>query len=549
MVKVDLCVPSRYPQQSSAPREYDRLSFCSWRSSAVALFVAVGLQAEAVVAGETNRIVDSAAPHFLLADESSRRANQLARGDRTLQSAKANSNKKSSQRRPNILFIMADDHATRALGCYDSTITVTPHLDRLAREGMRFDRCFCVNAICTPSRASILTGSYSHRNGALDNYQKLTSNPPTFPRLLQQSGYRTAMIGKSFSQIGAEELRGFDHFAITPGGTQLDPVMATRDGKKQPVKGYITDIITKQAVDWLQGQSGAEPWLLLVHHSSPHMPFTPPPGRNIFPESHHFAHPATYEDPDKDSPEKRPAAITLEGLATMMKKQWLPPENLLGDALKDWAYQQLMRSYLGAVAGIDNSVGQILATLEQTGQATNTIVVYTSDQGFFLGEHGWYDKRFMYEESIRMPLLVRWSGIIRPASSNTTMALNVDFAPTFLSVAGLPIPKEMQGESLAPILRGQRPADWRQSFYYHYYEDRKESPLPVPRHYGLRTTRYKLIRFYSQIDRWELYDLQNDPGEMVNLIARPEAQPVRRELVEQLRQARRNLVDRTGPDP
>ncbi|MEI8043121.1 MAG: sulfatase [Verrucomicrobiota bacterium] len=496
-----------------------------------------------------NRIAGTTSPKTTLTDKPSQRDEQLGRGDRALDRAEAGSNKAKSRRRPNILFIIADDHATRALGCYDSSITITPHLDQLAREGLRFDRTFCVNSICTPSRASMFTGSYSHRNGAFDNYRKLTSNPPTFPRLLQQSGYRTTMIGKSFSPVGAEELKGFDHFSITPGATYIDPVMATRDGKRQVQKGYITDIITKQAVEWLQGRSGAEPWLLLVNHSAPHMPFTPPPGSNIFPESHRFPHPASFQDPDKNAAEKRPSAMTLEGLATLMKKHWSPPEDLRGDALKDWVYQQLMRSYLSTVAGLDDSVGQILSALEKTGQAENTLVVYTSDQGFFLGEHGWYDKRFMYEESIRMPLLVRWPGNIRAASTTDAMTLNVDLAPTFLALAGLPIPNEMQGESLVPVLLGQTPANWRQSFYYHYYEDRKESPLPVPRHYGLRTARHKLIRFYGQPDRWELYDLQNDPGELLNLIERPEAQTVRRELVEQLRRARQSLADGTGPDP
>ncbi len=449
-----------------------------------------------------------------------------------------------SERRPNIIFIMSDDHAAHALSCYGSRINTTPNLDRLAREGLRFTNCFCTNGICAPSRASILTGQYSHRNGVIDNRKKFDGGQVTFPKLLQQAGYETAMIGKWHLK---NDPTGFDYWNVLPGqGAYHDPEMIEM-GERKKLSGYVTDIITDQSIDWLKARAGDKPFLLMCHHKAPH--------RNWQPDEKHAK---MYADVDIPEPETfnddyatrcdaaRDQAMTIEHHFYESDTKGPPPEGLTGPALKKWKYQRYIKDYLRCVASIDDNVGRLLDYLQESGLAENTVVVYTSDQGFFLGEHGWYDKRFMYEESLRMPLLVRYPREIKPGTVSDDIALNIDFASTFLDFAGVQPAREMQGESLRPVLRGRAPADWRASMYYHYYEfgdEGKGGWHNVRRHYGVRTKRYKLIHFYGGIDAWELYDLEHDPHEVNNIYDNAAHTDVVKRLKAELKRLRASYGD------
>ena len=432
------------------------------------------------------------------------------------------------QTRPNILFVMSDDHAAHVLSCYGSKINKTLNLDRLAKEGMRFNNCFCTNSICGPSRAVILTGKYSHLNGVVVNLSRNGRNEfdgrqQTFPKLLQQAGYQTALIGKW--HLGGSPT-GFDYYNILPGqGSYHDPVMIEKGAERRKHEGYVTDIITDQSLKWLKTRNKDRPFLLMCHHKAPHGPWKPDQKHAGMYEGFDIPEPETLDDDYAT----RCDAIRNQMLGMKnFRQRHLKgnfPKWLVGQALKKWTYQQYIKRYLRCVASLDDNVSRLLEYLDQSGLAENTIVVYTSDQGFFLGDHGLYDKRFMYEESLRMPLLVRYPKEVRPGSVNDEMVLNLDFAETFLDYAGVAMPADMQGRSFRPILRGRTPEDWRTSMYYSFFE----VAYGVPAHCGLRTGCHKLIHFYS-IGAWELYDLQKDPKELKNVFADPTYQDVVKQL-------------------
>jgi len=439
--------------------------------------------------------------------------------------------------RPNIIFIMSDDHAAHALSCYGSRINKTPNLDRLAREGMRFTNCFCTNSICAPSRAVILTGKYSHLNGVIDNAKRFDGGQVTFPKLLQKAGYETAMIGKWHLK---SDPTGFDYWNILPGqGAYHDPVMIAM-GEETKHTGYVTDIITDQCLNWLKARSGDKPFLLMYHHKAPHRRWLPDGKHAKMYAGVDIPEPETFND---DYATRGDAArlqrMTVEHHLTPRDLKEPPPEGLEGQALKKWKYQRYIKDYLRCVASVDDNVGRLLDYLDESGLAENTIVVYTSDQGFFLGEHGWYDKRFMYEESLRMPLLVRYPRAIKAGSVSEAMVLNLDFACTFLDFAGVDAPAAMQGRSLRPVLQGGVLDDWRTSMYYNYYEPGVHMVRP---HYGVRTTRYKLMHFHYRMDAWELYDLQQDPHELNNVYGDPAYAGV----VKRLKAELKRLQDRYG---
>ena len=348
---------------------------------------------------------------------------------------------------------MADDHAAHAISAYSSRINQTPQIDRIARDGMRFDRCFCVNSICTPSRACIITGKYSHKNG-VPVFNFFDGSQPTVAKYLQAAGYYTGMIGKW--HLGSEPT-GFDYWSILPGqGVYYNPTFYDAAGRHD-IQGYATDIITDMALAFLKNRPADKPFFLMCHHKAPHRPWNPDDKHFALYDGEKIPEPATLRD---DYATRTDAA--REATMTVGKdlKPWdlkVPPPGLSGDALLKWKYQRFIKDYLRCVASIDDNVGRLLDYLDKTGLSKNTVVIYTSDQGFFLGDHGWFDKRFMYEQSIRMPFLVRWPGVTKPGSAQEAMALNVDFAPTFLEIAGLPTPKDMQGRSLVPLLARRAP--------------------------------------------------------------------------------------------
>jgi arylsulfatase A-like enzyme len=416
-------------------------------------------------------------------------------------------------------------------------------MDRLAREGALFTSVFATNSICTPSRATILTGQYSHLNG-VTMFNRFDSTRMTVARLLQQGGYHTGMIGKW--HLGSDPV-GFDRWEIFPGqGEYLDPVLYTATGEHTYTGRYATDVVTDLGLAFIDQRPRDKPFFLMLHHKAPHRPWTPDGPHGAHFSALHIPEPVTLWDhyetrtdalhenqqrvandlTNQDLKLKPPA-----GLAGGERVTWLQTKpmsvtierdgktvTLTGEALVRWKYQRYMQDYLATVQSVDDGVGRVLAKLDASGLGRNTIVIYTSDQGFFLGDHGLFDKRFMYEESIRMPFLVRWPAAIRPGARIDAMALNVDFAPTFLDLAGLPPAPDMQGRSLVPVLRGKTPADWRTSMYYRYYHDPGHHNTRA--HYGVRTKTHKLIYFWKK-DQWELFDLVHDPYELHNLYGQP----------------------------
>jgi arylsulfatase A-like enzyme len=440
--------------------------------------------------------------------------------------------------RPNILFIMSDDHAAHAIGAYGSRVNETPNLDRLAREGALLQNVFATNSICTPSRATILTGQYSHVNG-VTVFNRFDSTRTTVARRLQQGGYHTGMIGKW--HLGSDPV-GFDHWEILPGqGAYNDPVLYTTTGEKTYTGRYVTDVITDLAIDFLRQRPRDKPFFLMVHHKAPHRPWEPSAAyakqfaRQRIPEPATLwdAY-ATRTDALRENKQRVAADLTLRDLKVE------PPSDLDGERLVRWKYQRYMQDYLATIQSVDDGVGRLLAFLDGNGLSKNTIVIYTSDQGFFLGDHGLFDKRFMYEESLRMPFLVRWPAGIRPGTKSDAIALNVDFAPTFLAAGGLPVPREMQGRSLLPVLRGRTPAGWRTSMYYRYYHDPGDHNTRA--HYGIRTRTHKLIYFWTK-DQWELFDLTRDPSELHNLYGEPGQEALTSTLKAELARLKQALGD------
>ena len=467
--------------------------------------------------------------------------------------------------RPNIIYIMSDDHAAHAIGAYGSRVNKTPNIDRLARGGMVLTNVFATNSICTPSRAVILTGQYSHLNG-VTVFNRFDSSRMTVARLLQAGGYYTAMIGKW--HLGSDPV-GFDHWEILPGqGAYFDPIFYTATAEKTYTGRYVTDVITDLALDFLKNRPRNKPFFLMLHHKAPHRPWQPDsahgarfagqwvPEPETFWDAYDTRTDALHENQQRVASDLTRRDLKLEppaGLDGAARAAWLnvKPDavttvvegrtvTLTGEALTRWKYQRYMQDYLATVQSVDDSVGRVLDFLDQSGLAKNTIVIYTSDQGFFLGDHGLFDKRFMYEESLRMPFLVRWPGIIKPGSRGDAMALNVDFAPTFLDAAHLPVPADMQGRSLLPVWRGRTPADWRTSMYYRYYHDPGDHNTRA--HYGVRTRTHKLIYFWKK-DQWELFDLVNDPLELHNLYGQPGQEKLTSDLKRELLRLKQEVRD------
>lgn len=458
--------------------------------------------------------------------------------------------------RPNILYIMSDDHAAHALGCYGSRINETPHLDRLASEGVLFDNCFCTNSICAPSRAVILTGLHSHRNGVRTLFDRFDGRQQTFPKLLQAAGYQTALVGKWHLGHGGEaDPTGFDYWNVLPGqGDYHDPTMFEL-GEERHYQGYVTDLLTDLALEWLARRDPSRPFLLCVHHKAPHRPWEPHPKYSSLYDGVDLQEPATFHD---DYATRSAAArsarmrIATDLDATDLKGD--PPAGLDRAAEAHWKYERFITDYLRCVASIDESVGRLLGALDVAGLVEETIVVYTSDQGFFLGDHGWYDKRFMYEESLRMPLLVRFPHRIRAGWRTPEIVSNLDFAPTFLDFAGLEPPEPMQGQSFRPLLEGTPGAAGRTAIYYRYWEH-LSSPHEVVAHYGIRTARYKLIHYYGEArgaagareerrpPEWELFDLEVDPAELRNVYHDPGYAEVVVALTDELARLQRDSGD------
>jgi arylsulfatase A-like enzyme len=469
--------------------------------------------------------------------------------------------------RPNILFVFADDHAVRAISAYGSQINATPNIDRLAAEGMRFDHCLVTNSICGPSRAVIQTGLYSHLNGFRDNGSRFDGSQQTFPKLLQKSGYETAVVGKWHL---VSDPTGYDYWNVLVGqGPYYNPPMI-ENGKKVQYEGYTTDIITDLALDWLdKKRDKSKPFMLMYQHKAPHREWEPSPKYLHKYDGEKIPEPPTLFDDysgrgsaakqqrmmvARDLNERDLKFVPPNNLTPEQLKAWnaaYDPKNeefkkmdLKGDDLVRWKYQRYIKDYLRCVASLDENLGRVLDYLDETGLADNTIVVYSSDQGWYLGEHGWFDKRWMYEESLHTPLIVRWPGTVKTGSVDTHLVSNLDFAETFLDIAGVDVPSNMQGRSLVPLLKGESPDDWRESFYYHYYE--YPGAHSVQRHYGVRDDRYKLIYFY-QIGEWELYDLAKDPHELKNCYDDPQYAKIAKEMHQKL-DHQRELVQETNDE-
>jgi arylsulfatase A-like enzyme len=470
--------------------------------------------------------------------------------------------------RPNILYIMSDDHAFHAISAYTKrmegrpVINETPNIDRITDEGMLFENCFCTNSLCTPSRAVLLTGKHSHVTGVTTLGTKLNNRLETFPKLLQKGGYQTAIVGKWHLGHGwRHDPRGFDYWCILPGqGAYHDPRMFEQ-GKFRQFRGYATDIITDLALQWLDRRDKDKPFCLMVHHKAPHRPWEPDEKHKHMFDGIDVPVPGTFDD---DYSERASAAshadMRIESALNSVDLKvrappgikWLslrPPASFehyeleteegerirftSAEELKNWKYQRFIKSYLACCASIDDNVGRLLDYLDRESLAGNTIVMYTSDNGFFLGDHRWFDKRFMYEESLRNPFLVRYPPEILAGSTSNSIVTNLDFAETFLDYAGLPVPAGMQGRSLRPLFQARVPDDWDDIMYYRYWEN-GSNPHKVYAHYGIRTPRYKLIYYYcdplKQKDakwdphepEWELFDLENDPYELHDVHGKPE---------------------------
>jgi arylsulfatase A-like enzyme len=470
----------------------------------------------------------------------------------------------AAQRRPNIVFLFSDDHAAHAISAYRPHLAYggrfprTPQLDRLAESGMLFENAFVTNSICGPSRATLLTGQYGHLNGVMTNREELHPTHVTFPGLVRAAGYQTALFGKWHLRA---QPQGFDHHEILAGqGPYYNPKLITGTDTVQ-YEGYTLDVVTDRALGWVRAERDPDrPFLLMLHFNAPHRFWDPGPEQLGMYRDTVFAEPPTFWDDasGRAAPARNPEMkvgldlfdrdlklVTPENLTASQLSAWhaaYDDENEAfraaaptGDALTRWRFQRYIADYARVVSALDDNVGRVLDFLDENGLAENTIVIYASDQGFFLGDHGWFDKRWMYEESLRMPLLVRWPGTVAPGSVNRDLVMNLDLAETFLDVAGAPVPAQMQGRSLAPLLRGQTPADWRDAIYYQYFE--YPGWHSVRRQYGVRTARYKLIHYY-EVDEWELFDLARDPEELRSVYGSPEYAEVTVDLLRRLAELR-----------
>ena len=484
----------------------------------------------------------------------------------------------------NIVYIMTDDHTAQMMSCYDTRYMETPNLDRIAADGVRFTNSFVANSLSGPSRACMLTGKHSCANRFYDNTTCVfDSTQQTFPKLLQKAGYQTAVIGKWH----LESLpTGFDYWEIVPGqGDYYNPDFITMQDGTVHRHGYITDIITDDAIDWMEnGRDKGKPFCLLIHHKAIHRNWMADTTHLSLYEDRTFPVPETFYDdyagrtaaaaqemsiakdmdpiydlkmlaPGKDSRLRHTYETMLSRMDKEQRAAWdrfynpiiedFIKKNPKGKELAEWKFQRYMRDYMKTVKSLDENVGRVLDYLEQEGLLENTLVVYTSDQGFYMGEHGWFDKRFMYEESMRTPLImrlpdrfVRENGLEADGANDgkprdiPELVQNIDYAPTFLELAGAEIPDDIQGVSLVPLLKGEHPDTWRDALYYHFYEYPAEHM--VKRHYGIRTDRYKLIHFYNDIDEWELFDLRSDPQELHNLYGQKGYETVTKDLKSRL---------------
>ena len=487
------------------------------------------------------------------------------------------------QERPNIIFIMTDDHTTQAMSCYGGNMIETPNMDRIADEGMRFDNCYATNALSGPSRACILTGKFSHKNGFTDNASTFDGSQLTFPKVMRENGYATGVVGK-WHLISKPQ--GFDHWSILLGqneqGNYFKPVFYENDTIVKE-DGYVTDVITDKAIEFIDDVHDEKPFMLMLHHKAPHRNWMPAPRHlGIFNDTV-FPEPETlFDDYVGRGEAARSQEMNIENtledewdLKLLTREEILAGDNRLhdvyirmpeevqhkwdsvyapriaeyrsgklqGDELVRWKYQQYMRDYLATAMSVDESIGRVMEYLEEIGELDNTVIVYTSDQGFFLGEHGWFDKRFMYEECLRMPFVIRYPKMIKAGSTSKAICMNVDFGPTFLDLAGIEVPSEMQGRSFRKVLekKGRIPAGWREAAYYHYYEYPAEHS--VKRHHGIRTSDCKLIHFYNDIDQWEMYDMKADPQEMRNVYDDPAYADKRAQMHRILEQVQQEYED------
>ena len=500
------------------------------------------------------------------------------------------SNQEATPTRPNIVFIMSDDHAYQAISAYSDKLISTPNIDRLAREGMLFTNASVTNSICAPSRAVILTGKHSHLNGKIDNQLPFDTTQTTFPQLFQQAGYQTAMFGKLHF---GNNPKGVDDFMILPGqGNYINPDFISNTGDTT-ITGYATDIITDLTLGWLdEKRNPDQPFMLMYLHKAPHRPWWPTPEKFKEYSRKEFPLPETlFDDYENRGTAAQTAEMnllydmqythdskirpeTLEAMGDVMPEvesfdngfygpygranevqqaQYDPTLDSINEYFTEhwptmtdrekmiWKYQRYMQDYLASIASVDENVGRVLDYLDENGLTDNTIVVYTSDQGFYLGEHGWFDKRFIYDESFKTPLLVRWPNHTAPGATSSEMVQNLDFAQTLLDVADIEAPNDMQGESLVPLLEG-RNEDWdRDAVYYHYYE--YPAVHMVKRHYGIVTEEFKLVHFYYDVDEWELYDRMKDPREMNNVYNHPEYQDTVQMLKQKLEALRTKYQD------
>ena len=465
-------------------------------------------------------------------------------------------------RQPNILYVMTDDQAVGQMSCEGGRIIETPNMDRLAREGARFTNAFCANSLCAPGRATVLSGTFSHINGVRGNSEAkgaaeiIDPALPTFPQVLRAAGYRTAITGKWHL---SHEPAGFDYWCVLPGqGLYFDPEFIEM-GERKRFTGYCTDVTTDLALDWLAKQDGARPFCLVCQHKAPHRPFTPAPRHARMLDGVDLPKPATYDD---DYATRRVAleARDMKFELSLARDYDDLPAGLSPVEKKDWIYNRFVKDHYAALYGVDENLGRLLDYLDEKGLAEDTVVIHSSDNGFYLGEHGWYDKRFMYEPSLRIPLLIRYPRLAKPGAVPAAFAQNIDYAPTILDLAGLPVPDTMQGRSLRPILAGDTPDDWRASVYYAYWENswelrnasRAEMSDPafdyftahrVGPHRGVRTERHKLIQYHSEGDYWELFDLREDPHELRNVYGQPEYAGVQASLKAELERLRRACRD------
>ena len=483
--------------------------------------------------------------------------------------------------RPNIIFILSDDHGYQAISAYGGNLNQTPQIDRLAKGGMLFNRAYVTNSLCAPSRAATLTGKYGHLNGITGNGdERFDSSQCTFPKLLQQAGYQTALIGKWHL---VSQPTGFDYWNVLPGqGDYYNPVFISKKGRKK-VDGYVTDLITDDAIDWLDKRDTSAPFCLLTWEKAPHRDWMPAPQYLNLYDTVNFPIPSSFRDDysgrtraaheqmmqvNRDLSDNYDLKLhfNVDDLTGRLDDNWkavfgrLSPEaqqkfqqayaaknrkffeaHLTGAALSAWKYQRYLQDYLSCVRSIDDNLGRLLDYIDKKGLADNTIIIYSSDQGFYLGEHGWFDKRFMYEPSFRTPLIIRWPKLIMPGSRSNELVMNIDIAETLLDAAGVKVPKEMQGKTLLPVFKGKLKGEWRKGIYYHYYESGGEHH--VPKQVGVRSQRYKLIYFYENKD-WELYDLKKDPDEMNNLIDEPGYKSQKKAMTKLLNNLRRQYKDK-----